>query len=139
MGARPTQQEARRVLDVRKSPPGHFAGIRDGATRAAAGYSLVTWTGVTPQERLAGVTDILNAMNDAPHSEGSEDAAWDADRVRERADSYQARMGVRTYSVPSIHEATGEMAAPTPLQLDPDNPERGHQGPTAVTRPSLRP
>ncbi len=135
MGARPTQQEARRVLDVRKSPPGHFAGIRDGATRAAAGYSLVTWTGVTPQERLAGVADILNAMNDAPHSEGSEDAAWDADRVRERADSYQARMGVRSYSVAAIHEASGEMAALTQLEVDPDNPEWGHQGLTAVTRP----
>jgi RimJ/RimL family protein N-acetyltransferase len=135
MGARPTQLEARRVLDVRKVTPGHFARIRDGAARAAAGYSLVTWTGVTPQERLAGVADILNAMNDAPHSEGSEDADWDADRVRERADSSHVRMGVRSYSIAAIHEATGEMAALTQLEVDPDTPEWGHQGLTAVTRP----
>jgi RimJ/RimL family protein N-acetyltransferase len=134
MGARPTQLEARRVLDVRKSPPGHFARIRDDAARAAAGYSLVTWTGVTPQERLAGVAGILNAMNDAPHSPGYEDAAWDADRVRERADSSHVRMGARSYSVAAIHAATGEMAALTQVEVDPDTSEWGHQGLTAVTR-----
>jgi RimJ/RimL family protein N-acetyltransferase/GNAT superfamily N-acetyltransferase len=135
MGARPTQLEARRVLDVRKPPPGHFARIRNDAARAAAGYSLVSWTGVTPDERVAGVAGILNAMNDAPHSEGSEDADWDGDRVRERADSSHVRMGVRSHSVAAIHEATGEMAALTQLEVDPDTSEWGHQGLTAVTRP----
>jgi GNAT superfamily N-acetyltransferase len=135
IGARPTQLEARRVLDVRKVAPGHFARVRDAAAGAAAGYSLVTWTDVTPDERLAGVAGILNAMNDAPRSEGSEDADWDAGRVRERADSSHVRMGVRSYSVAAIHEATGEMAALTQLEVDPDSPEWGHQGLTAVTRP----
>jgi hypothetical protein len=135
MGARPTQVEARRVLDVRKVAPGHFTRIRDDAARAAAGYSVVAWSGVTPDERLAGVAGILNAMNDAPHSEGVEDAAWDADRVRERADSSHVRMGTRNYSVAAIHEATGEMAALTQLEVDPDNQEWGYQGLTAVTRP----
>src|SRR5712691_5656531 len=37
MGARPTQLEARRVLDLRKAPPGHFAGIRDSVAPAAPG------------------------------------------------------------------------------------------------------
>jgi RimJ/RimL family protein N-acetyltransferase len=134
-GARPSQLEARRVLDVRKAAAGHFTRIRDAAAPAAAGYSLVTWTGVTPQERLDGVAGILNAMNDAPHSEGAEDAVWDADRVRERADSSHVRMGVRSYSVAAIAEATGEMAALTQLEVDPDVPEWGHQGLTAVTRP----
>jgi RimJ/RimL family protein N-acetyltransferase/GNAT superfamily N-acetyltransferase len=134
-GARPTQLEARRVLDVRKVTAGHFARIRDDAARAAEGYSLVTWTGVTPDDRLAGVAGILNAMNDAPHSEGSEDADWDADRVRERADSSHVRMGVRSYSVAAVHEATGEMAALTQVEVDPDSPQWGHQGLTAVTRP----
>jgi GNAT superfamily N-acetyltransferase len=135
MGARPTQLEARRVLDVRKFPPGHFARIEEDAAPAAAGYSLVTWTGVTPEQWLTGVAAILNAMNDAPHSEGTEDAEWDADRVRERADSSHIRMGVRSYSVAAIHDATGDMAALTQIEVDPDTAEWGHQGLTAVTRP----
>jgi hypothetical protein len=134
-GARPTQVEARRVLDLRKAPPGHFAALRDGAAQAAAGYSLVTWTGVTPEEHLAGVAGILNAMNDAPHPEAVEDEFWDPDRVRQRADSSLVRMGVRGYSVAAICDATGEMAALTQLEIDPDSPEWGHQGVTAVTRP----
>jgi RimJ/RimL family protein N-acetyltransferase len=133
-GARPTQVEARRVLDLRKAPPGHFAALRDGAAPAAAGYSLVTWTGVTPQEHLAGVAGILNAMNDAPHPEAVEDQVWDADRVRERADSSLIRMGVRGYSVAAICDSTGEMAALTQVEIDPDTPEWGYQGLTAVTR-----
>jgi RimJ/RimL family protein N-acetyltransferase len=134
-GARPTQVEARRVLDLRKAPPGHFAALRDRAALAAAGYSLVTWTGVTPQEHLAGVAGMLNAMNDAPHPEAVEDQLWDAGRVRERADSSLARTGMRGYSVAAVCDATGEMAALTQLQVDPDRPEWGHQGLTAVTRP----
>jgi RimJ/RimL family protein N-acetyltransferase len=134
-GATPSMLEARRVLDLRKFPPGHYAGMRDDAARAAAGYTLASWTGVTPDERLAGVADVLNAMNDAPHSEGVEDAAWDADRVRERADSTTRRMKVRAYSVAAMHDATGQMAALTQLEVDPDSPEWGHQGLTAVTRP----
>src|SRR5262249_48715970 len=119
----------------RRAAPGHFARVRDDAAPAAAGYSLVTWTGVTPEERLAGVAGILNAMNDAPHSEGAEDADWDAGRVRERADSSHVRMGVHSYSVAAIHEATGEMAALTQVEVAPDSPQWGHQGLTAVTRP----
>jgi RimJ/RimL family protein N-acetyltransferase len=133
--ARPTQAEARRMLDLRKAPPGHFTSLRDGAAPAAAGYSLVTWTGPTPEEHLAGVAGILNAMNDAPHAEAAEDQFWDAGRVRERADSSLIRMGVRGYSVAAICDSTGEMAALTQVEIDPDTPEWGYQGLTAVTRP----
>jgi hypothetical protein len=45
------------------------------------------------------------------------------------------RMGVRGYSIAAIHDATGEMAALTQVEVDPDTPEWGHQGMTAVTRP----
>jgi hypothetical protein len=74
-------------------------------------------------------------MNDAPREEGIEDSVWDADRVRERYDSSLVRMGVRGYSVAAVHDATGEVAALTQLEVDPDSPEWGHQGMTAVTRP----
>lgn len=135
VGSTPVHVEARRVLDIRAAPPGHFAALRATAARHAEGYSLVRWSGVTPDEHLDGVAQVLNAMNDAPHEEGAEDAVWDADRVRERADSSMVRMKVRGYSVAAVHDATGEMAALTQLEVDPDAPEWGHQGLTAVTRP----
>lgn len=134
-GSTPVLVEARRVLDLRAAPPGHFTALCEAAARHADGYSLVRWSGITPEEHLAGVAQLLNAMNDAPHEEGLEDSVWDADRVRERADSSLVRMGVRGYSVAAIHDATGEMAALTQLEVDPDAPEWGHQGLTAVTRP----
>jgi hypothetical protein len=135
VGSTPVHVEARRVLDVRAATPGHFTALRAKAAPHAEGYSLARWSGVTPEQHLDGVAQILNAMNDAPHEEGAEDAVWDADRVRERADSSLVRMGVRGYSVAAIHDATGEMAALTQLEVDPDAPEWGHQGLTAVTRP----
>jgi hypothetical protein len=127
--------EVRRALDLRAAPPGHFTALREEASRHAEGYSLVRWSGVTPDEHLDGVAQLLNAMNDAPHEEGLQDSVWDADRVRERADSSLVRMGVRGYSVAAIHDATGEMAALTQLEVDPDDPGWGRQGVTAVTRP----
>jgi hypothetical protein len=45
------------------------------------------------------------------------------------------KMGMRGYSVAAVHDATGDMAALTQLEVDPEAPEWGHQGLTAVTRP----
>ena len=78
--------EARRMLDLRKVPAGQFARLRETAAGKAAGYTLVSWTGVTPDEYLDRVAGTLNAMNDAPRDEGWEEDIWDAQRVRERAD-----------------------------------------------------
>jgi hypothetical protein len=116
-------------------PTGLLPAARETASGAAAGYSVVRWSGRTPEQHLRGVAAVLNAMNDAPRDEGEEDEIWDAERVRERGDSSLIRMGVRGYSVAAIHDPTGEMAALTQLEVDPDSPEWGHQGLTAVTRP----
>lgn len=134
-GATPGLTEVRRVLDLRKTQPGQFTALRETTAAAAAGYSLITWTGATPGEQLAGVAQILNAMNDAPHEERIEDAFWDADRVRERADSSLLSSGVRGYSVAAVLDETGEMAALTQLEVNPDIPDWGSQGLTAVTSP----
>jgi hypothetical protein len=58
-----------------------------GAAEAATRYSLVRWTGPTPAEYRAALANVFNAYADAPHDEGYEAEAWDADRVRERADA----------------------------------------------------
>jgi GNAT superfamily N-acetyltransferase len=134
-GATHAITEIRRVLDLRKALPERFTELRQTAAAKAAGYSLVSWSGVTPEQHLAGVAQILNAMNDAPREKGAEDSVWDADRVRERADSSLVKTGMRGYSVAAVHDATGEMAALTQLVVDPETPEWAHQGLTAVTRP----
>ena len=69
----------RRVLDVAKIPAGSIARLRESAARAAAGYSLVRWTGVTPDDRLDQVASLHNALNDAPMDAGIE--AIDVDRA----------------------------------------------------------
>jgi GNAT superfamily N-acetyltransferase len=132
--AAPGQADVRRVLDPRKLPAGKIAGLRETAARAAAGYSLVSWTGVTPHEYLGPLASVINAFADAPRDEGMQEEVWDADRLRERGDAVLELMGLRSYTVTAMHDATGEMAAMTQLVVDPESPQWGHQALTAVTR-----
>jgi GNAT superfamily N-acetyltransferase len=134
-GAEPSLVDARRMQDLRKIPPGLVASLRETAAGAAAGYSLESWTGPTPEEHLDRVAAGFNAMNDAPHSPDREDDIWDAQRVRERADEAVREGCLRGYSIAAIAESTGEMAGLTQVFVDPEYPEWGHQGLTAVTRP----
>lgn len=133
-GAKAGLVEARRVLDLGKVPPGRFARLRAEAAGKAAGYTVVSWAGPTPEEHLGRVAAGFNAMNDAPHEPEREDDVWDAERVRERADS-PVRAGVlRGYSVAAIADSDGELAGLTQVFVDPEMPEEGYQGITAVPR-----
>ena len=135
IGAKSGIAATMRRLDLRTVPPGKFARLRSAAAAAAAGYSLVRWTGPTPPEYQAPLAGVLNAYADAPHDEGREAEEWDADRVRERADTPSRAMGQRSYAIAAVRDATGEMAAMTEFFVAPDDPRWGHQGLTAVTRP----
>jgi GNAT superfamily N-acetyltransferase len=133
-GAAPGLVDSRRVLVLAAIPPGHVAALREEAARAAAGYSLVSWAGRTPDEYVAGYAEMHRAMNDAPRGEGIEAEVWDARRVRERIDASRALRGRHVYSLAALDTATGEMAAVTEVESDQDNPEWGHQHITAVAR-----
>jgi GNAT superfamily N-acetyltransferase len=136
LGAEPGILDARRILDLRSVPGRRFAELRADAAGHAAGYSLTSWTGQTPEDRLSQVAGLHNAMNDAPREEGwFEDDIWDADRVRTRGDNRVRLAGNRGYAVAAIEDKTGEMAALTQVFVDPAEPAWGHQGLTAVTRP----
>jgi GNAT superfamily N-acetyltransferase len=135
VGAKTGMAATMRQLDLRTAPAGKFARLRAEAAEAAAGYSLVRWTGPTPPEYLAPLAGVLNAYADAPRDEGHDLEEWDADRVRERAAPPVQAMGLRGYTIAAVHDATGEMAAMTELAVAPDDPHWGHQGLTAVTRP----
>ncbi len=136
LGATQGLVDARRILDLRKVEASRFARLRAAAAEHAAGYSLVSWTGRTPEDELGRVAGVMNAMNDAPREEGwFEDDIWDADRVRDRGDMQVRFAGNRAYSVAAVHDATGEMVALSQLFVDPADPDWGHQGLTGVTRP----
>jgi GNAT superfamily N-acetyltransferase len=129
-GAEPGIAEARRVQILAKLP-----ALRADADQAAGGYSLVTWTDHTPEEYLAGAAAVFNAMSDAPHNPGHESRVWDAERVREQFDNLRYLFGSRGYSVAALADATGEMAAISQVEVDPEHPSWGTQQITAVARP----
>ncbi len=135
MGARPGLADARRVLVLGKLPADQLATLRQSAARAAGGYSLVTWTGLIPDEYLAGLAAVSNAMSDAPHDPGHESRVWDAQRIREDLNDQRDLYGTRGYFVAALHAATGQMAAITHIEVDPEYPEWGSQQLTAVARP----
>jgi GNAT superfamily N-acetyltransferase len=127
-------EEIRRVQYLVKIPPGTIASLRETAARAAAGYSLVNWTGDVPEEYLGPLANVINAYQDAPHGEGVEPEVWDAARLRERTGTIVRAGFMRSHSVAAIHDATGEMTAFSAVLVDPEAPDWGFQQLTAVTR-----
>jgi GNAT superfamily N-acetyltransferase len=133
-GAKPGLVDIRRTQYLRKLPAGELARLRGPAEQAAAGYSLLSWTGPVPDELLDQTARLYAAMADAPHDPGVAETEWDAQRIRERVNALFPVYGNREYSVAARHDATGEMAALTQVAVDPAMPEWGFQMLTAVTR-----
>jgi RimJ/RimL family protein N-acetyltransferase len=135
VGAKTGMAATLRRLDLRAALPGKFALLGKEAAEAAAGYSLVRWIGPTPEEYRASFARLLNAYADAPRGEGHQAGEWDADRVQARHDPVAAAMGLRSYVMAVVEDASGELAGMTNVGVEPDDPHWGHQGLTAVTRP----
>jgi len=131
-GAVATVTDVTRVQDLKALPP--LDGPRTAARRAAAGYRLISWTGIVPEERVDGVATVFNAMRDAPRSPGSQPVQWDARRVREEMnDRYEQYGPQHGYSVAAL--AGADMAALTQVFVNPEVPAWGMQSITAVARP----
>lgn len=134
-GARPLFADVRRVLTISEVPPGRLDELRAEAERAATGYSLVTWTGPVPAELLGPVAGMLEALEDAPNTAGTQRAVWDAARVDDRINRISRTADVRRYFAGARHDATGDLVALTQVEVDPGDPAWGHQGMTAVAGP----
>lgn len=96
-------------------------------------YSIVTWSGATPEEHLAGMAVLHQRMStDTPGAQRlSEEERWDEERVRE-LDAERARSGERMHTALALH---GDAAAGfTEVAESLDRPEAGWQGATIVAK-----
>jgi GNAT superfamily N-acetyltransferase len=125
--------EVRRVLDVTAIPPGHLEALRRRAESAAQGYSLLSWTGPTPEEYRQDVAEVHAAMADAPRNPGEEAHRADPEGGREY-ERRAAEMGLHIYSVSARFDRTGEVVGHTQIGMDTVGGVWGFQFATAVTR-----
>ena len=132
VGAEPGLVDIERLLEPRKLEHGRMAGLREEAERHAAGYELVTWAGLIPEELIEQMAALYAALSEAPHDPDVEPEKWDAQRVRERVNGLRKHIGSREYSVATRHVATGELAALTQVTVEPPNPGWAVQLITAV-------
>jgi GNAT superfamily N-acetyltransferase len=133
-GAKPGLVDMQRMMDVGKVGEGLLAQLRAPAERAAAGYSLVSWTGPVPDEFIEQAAALYTALNDAPHDPQTAPEIWDAQRIRERVINLRSHYGMREYAVAARHDDTGELAALTEIAVDPADPGWAHQMITVVAR-----
>jgi GNAT superfamily N-acetyltransferase len=136
MGARGGITDVIRMLTIGDEMPARLAGLRSAAEPFAAGYSLLSWLGVTPAEHLNHVVTIEAAMADAPRDDGVEPSVWTAERVLESEET-MVKHGLTLYSAAARHDATGELAALTQVCTEADTPGWAFQQLTAV-RPEHR-
>jgi GNAT superfamily N-acetyltransferase len=123
--------EVARVLSIDGGLPARLESLRASAEQRADGYTLVSWTGPTPDQHLDQVARVRNAMADAPRDAGVEAHTWDAERLR-RSDQSFADYGLLCRSIGARHDKSGEMAALTQVGTDVEVPGWGFQMVTAV-------
>jgi GNAT superfamily N-acetyltransferase len=133
LGARAGVVQVRRVLELAGIPEGKLAGLRCRAEAAAGGYSLLRWTGGTPEEHLDEVGRVSAAMADAPRNPGEEEYRADVQRIRD-SERRAAEVGIHRYAVAARHDRTGELAGLTETAAEAEDPAWGYQFITAVTR-----
>jgi GNAT superfamily N-acetyltransferase len=127
--------DVRRVLRTADLTPEKLAGLRAEADARAAGYSLLTWTGPSPDAQVDQVARLYEALgDDAPREEGVAAPRMDAARVR-AVEASATGPGFRMYTVAARHDESGELAAITQVITEPEVPEQSLQALTVVARP----
>jgi GNAT superfamily N-acetyltransferase/RimJ/RimL family protein N-acetyltransferase len=125
--------DIRRALDLTAVPDDRFPRLRATAERAAAGYSLISWTAPAPEEYLDQVAAISAAFADAPHNPNVQAPVWNAARVRDTERRMKLQQ-LRAYTMAARHDASGELAGLTQIEVSPEEPSWAFQGLTAVIR-----
>jgi GNAT superfamily N-acetyltransferase/RimJ/RimL family protein N-acetyltransferase len=132
-GGRPGMRDVRRILAVTPALHARLPELRAAGQAHAVGYLLRSWSGPAPAEVVGGLCAVYNAMSDAPHDASFEPETWDATRLLAGEERAIAR-DVRWQSVAAL-APNGEVAAVTQVNVHPEQPDRGWQEITAVTRP----
>ena len=131
VGARPGIAEVSRRLTVDDELAARLPRLQAAAAERSAGYSLVSWTGLTPNQYLPDSMRLSVAMADAPRDEGVEAEFWDAERIR-HFEQTGLDAGHQFYAVAARHDQTGRIVALTQLRTAADTPGWSFQALTAV-------
>jgi len=104
------------------------------AVERAGEYELLQMPDAIPDEMLAAVGRMTEAINDAPIDDLQiEDEVFSPERIR-AFEAAQAARGRRLYRVVARHRVTGELAGHTFVGIDGERPWHGWQYDTSVLR-----
>jgi GNAT superfamily N-acetyltransferase len=133
MGAQPALTDVRRRLDLDTVDEDLWDKLEGDARRSSPGYSLVSWSGRTPDDVAADVAYLEGRMViDAPIGDLKIEAEkYDAGRIH-ALDAMRERRGQRTYHVGVRHDDSGRLVAWTMLVFDIDENHHAWQGTTIV-------
>lgn len=101
------------------------------AAERAAGYSLVAFDGVVPDEHLDAFVAAIPIMNTAPRTASTEDFAPSRQQVRENMEAL-VRQGFESWTVCARDDRTGRFVGFTELSFSPFRPWEARQGDTGV-------
>ena len=133
VGARPALADTQRRLDLRTVDESLHSALFDDAAAHAGGYSLLRWTGATPEEHVDQIAELTSRMTtDAP----MDDLVWEQEvfddaRIRAR-DQVRAARRMRCYTTAARHDATGRIVGFTCLVVDDGRDEHASQWETIV-------
>jgi GNAT superfamily N-acetyltransferase len=133
LGFRAVLADTQRRLDLETADTAALAALLEDARAHAGDYSLVQWTGGTPEKYLPGMAALESRMTiDAPMDDLTwEQEVYDADRLREQEQVWLAR-GTRRYTTVAVHDATGDVAGSTSVGVHEDADEGAYQWQTIV-------
>ena len=106
----------------------------NGAVAKSADYRLERLSPPYSDDLLSDLVDVTAAINDAPMGDLTfEDEHFDLARLKD-FETARAGRGDRIYRIVARHAGTGEIGGHTLVLVNPDRPEFGMQGDTAVAR-----
>jgi GNAT superfamily N-acetyltransferase len=133
VGMHSALQEVRRRLDVSTVDWAALDNVLARAHAEAAGYSIVRWRNVVPEEHVAGVAALdSDFLNEAPIGDLVLEAEKvDATRIR-AVEKAREQYGRTVVATTAVHDATGQVVALSDLVRDAERVEHTGQGITLV-------
>ncbi|MGW5420384.1 GNAT family N-acetyltransferase [Streptomyces sp. NPDC003943] len=113
-------------LDLRRHDP-----LAGGVPAVPAGYSLVTWGTITPDEYAVPVSRLELSLGDAAADRAEEDVRTSYARQFE---TMRVGRGRRAHHTGVVHQESGTLAGYTSVSKTAGNPEYALQGMTVVHR-----